>query len=83
MFLLDSDHLSLLQRQRGDAYNRLATRIQRISETELYIPIIAFHERVKGWNAYLACVKKVSGDPFGWSSRFVAMERWLTLHDAP
>lgn len=54
MFLLDSDHLSLLQRQRGDAYDCLAARLQRISESELYIPIIAFHERTKGWNAYLA-----------------------------
>ncbi len=54
MFLLDSDHLSLLQRQRGDAYSRLAARLHRISETELHIPIIAFHERIKGWNAYLA-----------------------------
>ncbi len=54
MFLLDSDHLSLLQRQRGEAYQHLAVRLQRISESDLYIPIIAFHERVKGWNAYLA-----------------------------
>ncbi len=54
MFLLDSDHLGLLQRQRGEAFERLEARIQRVSETELYIPIIAFHERMKGWSAYLA-----------------------------
>ena len=54
MFLLDSDHLSLIQRHRGDAYDRLAARLQKVPESELFIPIIAFHERINGWNAFIA-----------------------------
>ncbi len=54
MYLLDSDHLGVLQRQRGDAFQHLAARLLHVPETNLFVPIIAFHERIKGWNAFIA-----------------------------
>jgi tRNA(fMet)-specific endonuclease VapC len=66
MYLLDSDHLSLLQRQRGDAFDRLSFRLRRIEESQVFIPIIAFHERIQGWNAFVAKSSNESDVIFGY-----------------
>ncbi len=55
MFILDSDHLSILQRQ-GPAseYRNLANRIAAYSATHFCVTIVSFHEQVNGWTAYVA-----------------------------
>ena len=54
MFILDSDHLSLLQREETDQYRRLADRISAYSAELFFVKIISFHEQVNGWTAYVA-----------------------------
>ena len=54
MFILDSDHLSLLQREETDQYHRLADRISAYSAELFFVTIISFHEQVNGWTAYVA-----------------------------
>ena len=53
MYLLDTDHISVLQRQSDPEYQRLLTRLNACSPSDFYVPIISFHEQVMGWNAYL------------------------------
>lgn len=52
-YLLDTDHISILQRQSGPEYARLTTQIARVSPSELAFSIISFHEQALGCHTYI------------------------------
>lgn len=52
-FLLDTDHVVILQRQSAALYPQLSRRIDQRSPDEFYISIVTFHEQVAGWQAFL------------------------------
>jgi len=45
--VLDTDVLTLLQRQQGERYARLAARIASSGE-EVYVTIVSFEEQMRG-----------------------------------
>jgi tRNA(fMet)-specific endonuclease VapC len=53
-FLLDTDHISILQKQTGSEFAKLMSRIAQVSRADLAFCIISFHEQVLGCNAYIA-----------------------------
>jgi hypothetical protein len=53
-FLLDTDHISILQKQSGPEYPVLMARIAQVPRADLAFCIISFHEQVLGCNAYIA-----------------------------
>jgi len=53
VFLLDTDHLGIIQRQTQPEFSRLIGRIGQHPPAVFFAPIISFHEQVSGWNAYL------------------------------
>jgi tRNA(fMet)-specific endonuclease VapC len=57
-FLLDTDHISILQRQSGAEYARLIARIAQVPRADLAFCIVSFHEQALGCNAYIARAKK-------------------------
>jgi|CXWL01.1.fsa_nt_gi tRNA(fMet)-specific endonuclease VapC len=54
MFLLDTDHLGILQRSSGAESERLSQRLAQCDPMVVHVSIISFHEQIKGWNAYLS-----------------------------
>ena len=54
MYLLDTDHLTFLQRGIGREFDNLADHVAKISELEIFVSVISFHEQVLGWHNYLA-----------------------------
>jgi tRNA(fMet)-specific endonuclease VapC len=56
-FLLDTDHISILQKQSGPEYASLIARIAQVRRADLAFCIISFHEQVLGCNTYLAQAK--------------------------
>lgn len=61
MYLLDTDHVVILQtRPRGD-FDRLVERMSRHSPADFYVPIVAFHEQMLGWNAYISRSRDTAG----------------------
>ena len=54
MFVLDTDHLGILQRQSSPQFGNLMRRISRHPQASFFVTIVSFHEQVLGWNAYLA-----------------------------
>lgn len=52
-YLLDTDHISFLQRRSGPEYSPLALNIARHSPEDLAFSIISFHEQVIGAHAYI------------------------------
>ncbi|MBC8869620.1 MAG: type II toxin-antitoxin system VapC family toxin [Planctomycetes bacterium] len=61
MFIIDTDHIGVLQRQTGSHYQRLSQRIAGHSQTDFYVAIVSFHEQILGWNAYIARAKDQTG----------------------
>ena len=54
MFILDTDHISILESRKGTEFDNLVRRIAKYDRSDLYVSIVSFHERVTGWNRYLA-----------------------------
>ncbi len=53
MYILDTDHLGILQGRRGEDCNRLLKRIEEVSDSNVYTTIVSFHEIVVGWTKYV------------------------------
>ena len=54
MFILDTDHLSVLEWEASAATQRLLNRLSRIGPDEAATTIINFEEQMRGWLAYLS-----------------------------
>ena len=57
MYVFDSDHLSILQRQAGEEFGNLMSRCSATSASDFFITIVSFHEQVNGWAKYVARAK--------------------------
>lgn len=54
MFVLDTDHISILQTGAGDDWRRLRNRLDEKSRSLFYVSIISFHEQFNGWSSLLS-----------------------------
>jgi tRNA(fMet)-specific endonuclease VapC len=61
MFVFDTDHLGILQRQTAPQFGVLMRRISQYPESSFFVTIVSFHEQILGWNAYLARARDSSG----------------------
>jgi tRNA(fMet)-specific endonuclease VapC len=52
-YLLDTDHLSILQRQTGKDYSNLSTRMVRYPLSDFAISTVTFHEQMLGSHTYI------------------------------
>ena len=57
MYLLDSDQLSILQRQRGPEFEALSKRCMDMKAEDFFVTIISFHEQFNGWIKYIALAR--------------------------
>ena len=57
MYLLDSDHLSILQRQRGPEFEALSKRCMGMKAEDFFVTIISFHEQFNGWIKYITLAR--------------------------
>ena len=57
MFLLDTDHISILQRQSGPEYPVLMAHIAQVPRGDLGFCIVSFHEQAIGCHSYIGQAK--------------------------
>jgi tRNA(fMet)-specific endonuclease VapC len=60
-YVLDTDHLTILQRRSQPALSNLSTRLARYSPDLLFTTIISFQEQFQGWMAYINKTTSASG----------------------
>jgi tRNA(fMet)-specific endonuclease VapC len=53
-YLLDTDHLSVLQKSTGQDYQNLSARMEQIPISEFAISIVTIHEQFLGSNTYIS-----------------------------
>ena len=61
MFLLDTDHFTIIQQQTEPQCSRLAQRMNQFTPLVFYVSVVSFHEQVLGWNAYLNRARGTAG----------------------
>lgn len=54
MFLLDTDHLSLMEWSEGPARQNMLRRLGEVPPEEVFTTIITYEEQTRGWMAYTA-----------------------------
>jgi tRNA(fMet)-specific endonuclease VapC len=52
-YLLDTDHLSILQRQAGKDFTHLSARMARYPLSDFAVSTVTFHEQMLGSHAYI------------------------------
>ena len=52
-YLLDTDHLSILQRKTGQDYDNLLLRMTPYPVSDFAISTVTFHEQILGCHAYI------------------------------
>ena len=67
MFLIDTDHIVIIQQRAEPEFNRLSVRMSGRSADDFFAPIISFHEQVQGWNAYISRGKSTADLVKGYS----------------
>ena len=60
MYLLDTDHISLLQHSSGSEFARLSTRMGRYSTNDFFFSVVSFHEQALGWNAFISNARDIA-----------------------
>ncbi len=74
MFLLDTDHVVILQTQASGDFERLVARMDRHPERDFFVPIVTFHEQFLGWNAYISRAKDQTGVVRGYDRLYDLLE---------
>jgi tRNA(fMet)-specific endonuclease VapC len=59
MVVLDTDHLTLLERSRGAGNQVLQDRLDRLEAEPRATTIVTYEEQTRGWMAYMARAKTV------------------------
>lgn len=52
-YLLDTDHLSILQRKAGQDYTNLSTRMAQYALSDFAVSIVTFQEQMLGSHTYI------------------------------
>lgn len=60
-YVLDTDHLTILQRRSQPALTNLSARLARYSPDLIFTTIISFQEQFQGWMAFINKTTSASG----------------------
>jgi tRNA(fMet)-specific endonuclease VapC len=58
--ILDTDHLTVIQRRAEPAYSRLRGRLSKVSPNTIQTTIISFEEQMRGWLSLIARLRNKS-----------------------
>jgi tRNA(fMet)-specific endonuclease VapC len=67
VFVLDTDHLGIIQDRTEPAFSVLTSRMRLHRLEEFYVTIVSFQEQVAGWNLYIQRARDVRGLVRGYS----------------
>ena len=54
MVILDTDHMSVLERREQPGVGNVLTRLAGLPPSEVVTTVISYEEQMRGWMAYLA-----------------------------
>jgi tRNA(fMet)-specific endonuclease VapC len=80
-YLLDTDHLSILQRQAGQDYTNLLTRMTHYPSSDFTVSTVTFHKQMLGSHAYINSARNLDDVVKGYAmmARLVSDFKMLPL----
>lgn len=83
MIILDTDCLSLLDRERILESSKLRQTLEHFPSTELFTTIITFEEQMRGWLSYISKAKNLDEQIYGYQKlhRFLESYRNTAVLD--
>jgi tRNA(fMet)-specific endonuclease VapC len=78
MYILDTDHLSILERG-GSASQRLLQRLANVDPTQLGASIISYEEQMRGWLSYIAKAQTVDRQVEAYRQLKHQLENYCTI----
>lgn len=79
MIILDTDCLSLLERQTGEPYFRLQAKLDEFPSNEIVTTIITYEEQMRGWMSYLAKMRSIKEQVFAYETLKQYFDYFKTL----
>ena len=79
MIILDTDCLSLLERQTGKDYLLLQARLDEFPSDEIVTTIITYEEQMRGWMSYLARMRSIDDQVFAYETLKQYFDYFKTL----
>ena len=76
MIILDTDCLSLLDRERLLESSKLRQKLEQFSPDELFTTIITFEEQMRGWMAFIAKAKKIEQQIYAYERLHRSLEAY-------
>jgi tRNA(fMet)-specific endonuclease VapC len=77
VFLLDTDHLGILQQESLPECAVLVRRMEQYPTSDFHVSIVSFHEQATGWLAYLNRARMIEGVVRGYA-RFESLLKDFT-----
>jgi tRNA(fMet)-specific endonuclease VapC len=68
-YLLDTDHISILQKQAGPEFAALAARVGRHDPDDLAFSVVSLHEQMLGCHTYISRAQFLGSHPRLWDAR--------------
>jgi tRNA(fMet)-specific endonuclease VapC len=83
VYLLDTDHITILEKGRGAEWDRLQSRLADLGEGDVAATIISFEEQTRGWLSYLAQARSLTQqvEAYARLRRMAENYRWIPLID--
>jgi tRNA(fMet)-specific endonuclease VapC len=60
MLVLDTDHMSVLERRERPAVDHLLSRLAAMPPSEVMTTVISYEEQMRGWMAYIAQARSMA-----------------------
>jgi tRNA(fMet)-specific endonuclease VapC len=79
MIILDTDCLSLLERQTGKDYLRLQSKLDEFPSDDIVTTIITYEEQMRGWMAFLARMRSIDEQVFAYETLKQYFDYFKTL----
>lgn len=78
MYLLDTDHLSTLQRG-GEAAQRLLIKLANARTSEIAATIVSYEEQTRGWLSYMAKARSTETQLAAYSQLKMHLENYCAI----
>jgi len=79
MLILDTDHMTLLEREKRQDKPLLSERLSRSGESRITTTIITFEEQMRGWLAYVARCRSLSQQIDGYKQLGSFLENYCAV----
>jgi tRNA(fMet)-specific endonuclease VapC len=83
MYLLDTDHISILQRQPMVEYGALMSRIAEHPPADIAFSIISFHEQILGCHTYISRARRPNDAARGYAMLGQVLRDFAVAHVLP